>query len=312
MNYYLSLFLIFLIAFDKLECSFASKNIKGPFYEKNKFFEFKKFNFKERFSSSSDSAKEANFLKKIESHTNINSNNDSKIILKKNSDKSENQITLNRVSESSQSGKSFKKNKYSYEKKLSNTNYDVESSKINKEIIKDNGPIKNHSEFTHDYEIEKHNIKTYKGSKNTEKKNFFDNKNLKNNNNYIENTNKRKNPFSNESSMELTLPSIEIDNRHKIDYYYPYFYKTHILEYQEVIDYKNLSNNCSDLGCNWCDASMRNICFECRHGFFLYQENCYTTCPQNHYADIFKKKCIPIDTQSKLIFPSNKLFFLGF
>lgn len=197
-------------------------------------------------------------------------------------------------------------------KKISKIDNQVEISKSIKEISKDNGPIKNHSEFTNDYEIEKqNNIKTFKNNKNIDKNRFFENKISNANNNLIENSNKRKNPFSTESSMELTLPSIEIDNRHKIDYYYPYFYKTHILEYQEVIDYKNLSNNCSDLGCNWCDANMRNICFECRHGFFLYQENCYTTCPQNHYADIFKKKCIPIDTQSKSIHSSNNFIFLN-
>jgi hypothetical protein len=99
--------------------------------------------------------------------------------------------------------------------------------------------------------------------------------------------------------LDFTLPSIEIDKRHKIDYYYPFFYRTNILQYKESIDYKELSNMCIDLGCSWCDKNAKNSCFECRQGFFLHQNSCYTSCPLNHYADIFKKKCHPLNNESK-------------
>lgn len=101
------------------------------------------------------------------------------------------------------------------------------------------------------------------------------------------------------SSVEFTLPEIEIDPSQKIEHYYPYFYKTHIIEYHDTIDYQELTNDCKDLGCQWCDNTTRMTCSECRHGFFLYNEKCYGSCPENYVADIFKKKCIPLNDNSK-------------
>ena len=68
---------------------------------------------------------------------------------------------------------------------------------------------------------------------------------------------------------------------------------------KEKIEYKELSNKCFDLGCNWCNKNAKNSCYECRQGFFLFQNSCFTSCPINHYADIFKKKCFPINTQNQ-------------
>lgn len=103
-------------------------------------------------------------------------------------------------------------------------------------------------------------------------------------------------------SVEFTLPEIQMDNSHKIDFYYPYFYKTHIIEYQDNINYETLTNECRDYGCQWCDNTTRTKCSECRHGFFQYEDNCYTSCPQGYVADVFKHKCTVQTEQSKLIF----------
>ena len=112
----------------------------------------------------------------------------------------------------------------------------------------------------------------------------------------------KKNREENEaSSVEFTLPEITVDNSHKIDYYYPYFYKTHIIQYQEVINYSQLTNDCRDIGCQWCDLGTKMTCSECRHGFFLYQGKCYTSCPEGYIADIFKKICSPMNNSSRII-----------
>jgi hypothetical protein len=95
-----------------------------------------------------------------------------------------------------------------------------------------------------------------------------------------------------ETGVELTLPELKIDDNKKIESYYPYFYKTHIIEYQDSIDYKHLTNDCRDPLCEWCDLNTKMTCQECRHGFFLFNEKCYSSCPDGYVADVFQKKCI--------------------
>ena len=102
------------------------------------------------------------------------------------------------------------------------------------------------------------------------------------------------------TSVEFTLPEIQVDKSHNIDFYYPYFYKTHIIEYQDSINYKELTNNCLDLGCQWCDTTSKLVCSECHHGFFLYEGKCYTSCPNNYIADIFKKTCNVMTNTSRI------------
>ncbi len=99
-----------------------------------------------------------------------------------------------------------------------------------------------------------------------------------------------------EAAVELTLPELKIDEGRKIESYYPYFYKTHIIEYQDAIDYKHLTNECRDPLCQWCDLNTKMTCQECKHGFFLFNEKCYSSCPDGYVADVFKKKC----NQSKI------------
>jgi hypothetical protein len=108
-----------------------------------------------------------------------------------------------------------------------------------------------------------------------------------------------------ETSVEFTLPEVKVDDRHKLESYYPYFYKTHIIEYQDTINYKELSNDCKDLGCQWCDVNSGMNCFECRHGFFLFKDKCYTSCPDGYVADIFKKKCTEVIVSSNFIYLFN-------
>ena len=114
-------------------------------------------------------------------------------------------------------------------------------------------------------------------------------------------TNEKK-PFNDlkTESIQFTLPQITIDSKHNIDYYYPYFYKTHIIDYYDNLNTNHLSSDCLDLGCEWCDTASKAICHQCRHGFYNYNSKCYTVCPYNYIADIYKRKCSQKDTSSNI------------
>jgi hypothetical protein len=114
-----------------------------------------------------------------------------------------------------------------------------------------------------------------------------------------------------ETAVEFTLQEIKVDNNHKLDSYYPYFYKTHIIEYQDNIDYKVLSSECRDVGCQWCDTNSKMICSECHHGFFLFDQKCYTSCPDGYTADVFKKSCNKIQNTSITQVVYLKAFSVG-
>jgi hypothetical protein len=114
-----------------------------------------------------------------------------------------------------------------------------------------------------------------------------------NNNNYRVNNNPIK-----QESVEFTLPTVPIDKSHRIEYYYPYFYKTRVIDYYDNLNYKDLINECSDLGCEWCEASNNSICRQCRHGYFAYNTQCFTVCPNKYVADIFKRTCNSHDITS--------------
>ena len=115
--------------------------------------------------------------------------------------------------------------------------------------------------------------------------------------NILNPNNKRKKGFQTES-IQFTLPEISIDSNHKLEYYYPYFYKTHIIDYYENLNTNTLTSDCLDLGCEWCDSASKSICKQCRHGFFNYNSKCFTVCPNNYIADIYKRKCSVKDSTS--------------
>lgn len=62
-----------------------------------------------------------------------------------------------------------------------------------------------------------------------------------------------------------------------------------------------------DLGCEWCDMISKIQCKQCRHGYFLYNSNCYTVCPNHYVADIFKRTCNPLDSTSIFFLISDTL-----
>ncbi len=104
-----------------------------------------------------------------------------------------------------------------------------------------------------------------------------------------------------QESIEYTLPAVRVDSTHRIDSYYPYFYKTHVIDYYDKINVNDSTNNCLDVGCEWCNLVNTQVCRKCRHGWFLFNSQCYTTCPLNYVADIFRRTCHPLDINSKKI-----------
>jgi hypothetical protein len=113
-------------------------------------------------------------------------------------------------------------------------------------------------------------------------------------------------------STEFSLPEININKFQKIEQFYPYFFKT------GLIDFKNMpggifnpltaldnqvgipfSQNmiqspqlCHDLNCDICDKITQSQCTLCRLGFYLLQGKCVNVCPQDHIADAFSRQCV--------------------
>lgn len=133
-------------------------------------------------------------------------------------------------------------------------------------------------------------------------------------------------------SMEFNLPEISIDKNQRIEHYYPYFYKTHLLEYNNMIDRQPQSNNaihingphpninpnlnirnspitvptpiieCADIACEICDIQTKMKCLKCFHGFYSLDNKCYKSCPVNYIADIFKRQCVLVASNNQNTF----------
>lgn len=102
-----------------------------------------------------------------------------------------------------------------------------------------------------------------------------------------------------QESVEYTLPTLPIDANHNIDYYYPYFYKTHLVDYYDPKNSAVLTNVCPDFSCELCDINLKTVCKQCKHGYYLSGTVCMTSCPINTVADIFKRTCNILTSNSK-------------
>lgn len=100
-------------------------------------------------------------------------------------------------------------------------------------------------------------------------------------------------------SVEYKLPLINIDNSRGIDYYYPFFFKTKVIDYRQNIQIDNLASKCLEITCDLCEIDQIGICRKCRHGFFLHMGKCYNRCPLNTVADIYKGTCNQLDHSGK-------------
>jgi hypothetical protein len=94
------------------------------------------------------------------------------------------------------------------------------------------------------------------------------------------------------SSEVNTLLEVPVTSSTSISYYYPYFYKTHLITFADEVDTTILVEKCYVPGCSWCSASDPYVCLKCSTGFFLAEEACVTWCPQSYYSDILRSKCV--------------------
>jgi len=100
-------------------------------------------------------------------------------------------------------------------------------------------------------------------------------------------------------TVEYPLPkipniNINIDGSKPMDFYYPYFFKSNVIHYNQNLNNRGVmpvSNICLDLKCEMCDRLNTDNCLRCRHGFFLHDRKCVLSCPLGYVANIFEGIC---------------------
>lgn len=98
-----------------------------------------------------------------------------------------------------------------------------------------------------------------------------------------------------------TLVELPIDYQHSITYYYPYFFKNHLITFVDEIDTSILVSTCSPgSNCAFCDPLNFEHCFKCDIGYFLNGFSCELFCPEGYVSDILRLKCVPVVTTSIL------------
>lgn len=93
---------------------------------------------------------------------------------------------------------------------------------------------------------------------------------------------------------------VELINPLKINMqnHYPSLFRTYSNLYNNFND-NDISTVCSDIGCQNCSLSNAKFCKICKHGYFNYNNQCYSVCPQNFVANVFKRTCESLNINSK-------------
>jgi hypothetical protein len=105
-----------------------------------------------------------------------------------------------------------------------------------------------------------------------------------------------------------TLVEVPVSYSTGISYYYPYFYKTHLISFPEESNIffsissngNKLTNNttCNDNNCYDCSYNNTNVCITCNTGFILDDGHCKEYCPENKIADNLRLRCLNKDSQN--------------
>lgn len=99
-----------------------------------------------------------------------------------------------------------------------------------------------------------------------------------------------------------TLVELPIDYHHSISYYYPYFFKNHLITFVDEVDTSVLVSTCSPgSNCAFCDPLNFEHCHKCDIGFFLNGFGCELFCPEGYVSDILRLRCVPAVTTGILI-----------
>lgn len=75
----------------------------------------------------------------------------------------------------------------------------------------------------------------------------------------------------------------------------PHFYRGRTKNMSSPRRIDDLTNECSSSQCEVCLKSAPFNCKYCKRGFFLYNNQCYTVCPENYVSDIFKRRCCSLN-----------------
>lgn len=91
------------------------------------------------------------------------------------------------------------------------------------------------------------------------------------------------------------LPEHLINSDMPINYYYPYFHKTRIIQFRDnILDYNSLIVTCADPNCFYCNGLFPDECKKCATGYFLTANRCEEYCPEGYLADVLREKCVPV------------------
>ena len=103
-----------------------------------------------------------------------------------------------------------------------------------------------------------------------------------------------------QETIEYTLNNNNINNN--FDVFNTHFYRGNNFNINDMINIEDLTNKCATLECELCKKSTPFQCTKCVRGHFLFNNICYTVCPDNHIADVFRRRCIPLNNTSKVVF----------
>jgi hypothetical protein len=91
-----------------------------------------------------------------------------------------------------------------------------------------------------------------------------------------------------------TLVELPVELGTTLSYYYPYFYKAHLVTFTEDnYDTSYITKTCNMENCDKCDKVK---CFKCEPGYFLHKDRCISACPDKFNADILRQKCMHKDS----------------
>ena len=91
---------------------------------------------------------------------------------------------------------------------------------------------------------------------------------------------------------ENTLVELPITYTTNISYYFPYFYKTHLITFTDSIIDTSIYVTTCDLNCSFCDPNLFSKCMVCSTGFILNEYTCVDYCPLNYQYDILRRVCV--------------------
>jgi proprotein convertase subtilisin/kexin type 5 len=112
-----------------------------------------------------------------------------------------------------------------------------------------------------------------------------------------------------------TLVEVPVSYSTGISYYYPYFYKAHLITFSEdsnnFFNFSQNANYTCDSSCDLCLAENTSKCIKCSSGYYLEQDQCLTNCPQGKIADILRSKCMTKQESESMDVVFSKAYSLG-